>query len=339
MKFGLVSDPRFIKHECPTRHVERPERLEAILEQLKGRTFATELTPFPLREATDEELLRAHQPSVVEAVRALTEQGGGNLDPDTYLNEHSDLAARLAVGSGIDLCRAVLKGELDRGFVLARPPGHHATPSRSMVFCLYSTVALVALACRDLAERVLIFDWDVHHGNGTQDCLYDNGDTCFLSFHQGRFYPGTGYPDERGAGPGEGLTYNLPLPAGCGDDEYVSAYYKIVRPILRRYDPQLIIVSAGYDAHKDDLLGGMTVTAEGFARLAQLVQEDAEATSAQGRLVGFLEGGYHLGGLADSVMATLDIWTGTRTVAVPEPHRIDPMVQKILVQAQTRFEE
>lgn len=339
MKFGLVSDPRFVKHESPTRHVERPERLEAITERLQTRTFATELTPFPLRAATDEELLRAHRPSVLEAVRLLTEEGGGHLDPDTYLNEHSDLAARLAVGSGIDLCRTVLKGELDRGFVLARPPGHHATPTRSMGFCLYSTVALVALACNDLASRILIFDWDVHHGNGTQDCLYSDGGTCFISFHQGRFYPGTGYPDERGEGPGEGLTYNLPLPAGCGDDEYVSAYYKIVRPILRRYDPQLVIVSAGYDAHKDDLLGGMRVTAEGFAKLARLVEEDALATSAKGRIVGFLEGGYHLGGLADSVMATLDVWTGTRTLEVPEPHRIDPTVQKLLVQTQSRFEE
>lgn len=337
MKFGLVSDPTFVKHYAPSRHVERPERLEAILEALQGRTFATELIPVSTRLASDEELLRAHHPSVLAAVQELTEEGGGHLDPDTYLNSSSDTAARLAVGGGIDLCQAVLRGEFDRGFVLGRPPGHHATPSRSMGFCLYSTVALVALACKELAPRILIFDWDVHHGNGTQDCLYSNPDTCFISLHQGRFYPGTGYEDERGEGPGEGLTYNLPLPAGCGDPEYLAAYYRLVRPIIRRYDPHLIIVSAGYDAHRDDLLGGMKVTADGFAKLAQLVAEDAEATSAKGRVVGFLEGGYHLGGLADSVMETLDVWTQTKTPEVPEPHRIDPIVLKQLAVARTRF--
>lgn len=337
VKFALLSDPRFIKHRSPSRHVERPERLEAILELLATRTLATELVPFPLRLANDEELLRAHRPEVLRTVQELTEQGGGHIDPDTYVNEHSDTAARLAVGSGIDLCRAVLSGEFDRGFALCRPPGHHATPLRSMGFCLYSTVALVALACRDLAERILIFDWDVHHGNGTQDCLYADDGTCFISFHQGRFYPGTGYPDERGEGPGEGLTYNVPLPAGCGNDEYLAAYYRLVRPIIRDYDPQLIIVSAGYDAHKDDLLGGMAVTSEGFAQLAQLVCEDAEATSAKGKVVGFLEGGYHLGGLAESVLSTLEVWTQTRKVEVHQPQRMDPTVLKLLARLQTDF--
>lgn len=316
MKFALLTHPDFKKHRSPD-HPERPERLEAVEEVLESGEFGCELTPFQARAATDEELLTCHEQSVLDAISALTAEGGGHLDGDTYLNPWSESAARLAVGGGIDLCRAVLGGEFQRGFVAARPPGHHATPTQSMGFCLYSTVAIAARVCAAQGARVLIFDWDVHHGNGTQDCLYDHGGSCFLSIHQSPFYPGTGYPDERGQGEGEGLTYNIPLPAGCGDAEYLLAYQQIVRPVIRRYDPHLILVSAGYDAHRQDPLGSMKVTREGFGQLAWAVAEESRTTSAQGRLVGFLEGGYHLGGLAESVEATIQAWTGKSFLQEP----------------------
>lgn len=337
MKFGLLSDPTFQLHRT-VEHVERPERLEAVLAALEEGDFGQGFEPWRPREATDEELLSCHRQEVLDRVNELTELGGGNLDPDTYLNQHSERAARLSVGGGIDLCKAVMKGDLHRGFSLCRPPGHHATPTRSMGFCLYSTVALVAKALRGVAQRILIFDWDVHHGNGTQDCLYHHAGTRFVSFHQSPMFPGTGYPDERGEGEGEGSIYNVPLPAGCGDGEYEAAYLKIVRPLIQQYDPQLIIVSAGYDAHQKDLLGGMKVTREGFARLAQLVAEDAESCAAQGRLVGFLEGGYHLGGLAESVRATLEVWKGCYRGEAPRGGRVDDQVNRLLNQLASRYE-
>lgn len=336
MRFGLVDDPTFLLHQTPG-HVERPERLEAIREALAPLKAESAFQELIARPATDEELLLVHEPEVLARIEEITRQGGGNLDPDTYVNAHSDKAARLAVGGGIELCRAVVKGELDRGLLLARPPGHHATPERSMGFCLYSTIAIAAKACADLCQRILILDWDVHHGNGTQDCLYSDGATCFISLHQAPFYPGTGHPGERGEGPGEGLTYNLPLPAGCGDAEYLAAYFRIVRPVIRRYDPQLILVSAGYDSHQKDPLGGMNVTTQGFADLAALVAEDACKTSANGRLVGFLEGGYDLHGVSSSLAATAQVWLGRDQREVNAPTRFDDQVLRLLGLAEKRF--
>lgn len=336
MRFALVEDAAFLQHRAPD-HVERPERLQAVTEALAPLRESAGLRNLSARPAGDDELLLVHEPEVLEAVEQATQVGGGSLDADTYVNEHSDRAARLAVGGGIDLCRAVARGEFDRGFLLARPPGHHATPTRSMGFCLYSTVAIAARACSDLCERILILDWDVHHGNGTQDCLYQDGNTCFISLHQAPFYPGTGQPGETGAGPGENLTYNLPLPAGCGDQEYLATYFRLVRPIVRRYDPQLILVSAGYDAHRKDPLGGMRVSTDGFAALAALVATDAEKTSANGRLVGFLEGGYDLHGLASSVAATIKVWSGLEQQEPPPPEHCDENVSRLLGLAEKRF--
>ena len=337
MRFATANDPTFLKHKTAS-HVERPERLAAVQEMLEKTEFSIPFLPVATREATDEELLLCHEPEVLERVVKLTENGGGNLDPDTYVNAWSDRAARLAVGSGIDLTRAVLQGEYDRGFVFCRPPGHHATPTKSMGFCLYSTIAIVAKACADLAQRILIFDWDVHHGNGTQDRLYDHSGTQFVSIHQGQFYPGTGYPDERGEGEGKGAIFNIPLPRACGDAEYLETYKTLVRPIIRQYDPELILVSAGYDAHQDDLLGGMNVTAQGFAQLAEYVKEDALATAAKGRIVGFLEGGYHLGGLSESLRETLRVWTGDSSAVTPNTRDCNDQIKRLLKRLSDDFE-
>ena len=336
MKFALVTDPVFREHRS-AQHVERPERLEAIEQALAASALKNKLTAFPARRATDEELLSCHLPRVLRTVAELTAAGGGQIDADTYVNESSDEAARRAVGGGIDLCQAILDGEFQRGFLAARPPGHHATPERSMGFCLYSTIAIAAKHCAAQGKRVLVLDWDVHHGNGTQDCLYAHPGSCFISIHQSPFYPGTGYSDERGVGEGEGLTYNVPLPAGSGDAEYGECYRTLVRPIIRRYEPEIILVSAGYDAHHQDLLGGMNMTAAGFGQLATWLAEDAEAGSAQGRLVGFLEGGYHLGGLAESVLATLNSWTSSSSAKSPDPGKVKDSVQRRIQELASAF--
>lgn len=334
---AYLTHPDFHKHKAAS-HVERPERLEALEKAVSASSVAAVLSPFEARSASDEELKTCHRDSVLEKIAELTASGGGNLDPDTYLNRHSDRAARLAVGGGIDLCRAVMRGDFLRGFVAARPPGHHATPTHSMGFCLYSTVAIAAKNLAADGHRVLIFDWDVHHGNGTQDCLYDHGGSCFVSIHQSPFYPGSGYSDERGVGEGEGLTYNIALPAGCGDAEYQRAYLSLVRPIILNYDPHIILVSAGYDAHQSDLLGGMKVTTDGFRKLAHWVAADAVRTSAQGRLVGFLEGGYHLGGLAESVVATLQAWTSEESPApATVSGKVNDQINRKLLELATQF--
>lgn len=336
MKFAWVTDPIFREHRS-AQHVERPERLEAVEQALQASTLKKNLTNFPTRQAEDEELLSCHLPQVLQTVSELSAAGGGQIDADTYVNESSDEAARRAVGAGIDLCQAVLEGEFQRGFLAARPPGHHATPERSMGFCLYSTIAIAAKHCAAQGKRVLVFDWDVHHGNGTQDCLYDHGGSCFVSIHQSPFYPGTGYSDERGGGEGEGLTYNIPLPGGCGDAEYMECYRTLVKPIIKQYDPEIILVSAGFDAHHQDLLGGMNMTAEGFGQLAANLALDAEACAAQGRMVGFLEGGYHLGGLADSVLATLSSWTTGSPTQRKEWGKAKDSVQRRIQELGTAF--
>lgn len=336
MKFALAQDSTFVKHGRDG-HVERPERLESILSLLKESKFEHELTPFPVRSGSNEEIELCHKPDVWKRVEQITQSGGGNLDPDTYINPWSDKAARLALGTGIDLCQAVLNGEYDRGFLLCRPPGHHATPTHSMGFCLYSTIAIAAKACAAQGKRTLVFDWDVHHGNGTQDCLYDHGGTKFVSLHQSPLFPGSGYPDERGEGEGAGTIYNVPLPAGCGDAEYVCTYKTIVRPLIRQYDPEIILVSAGYDGHHKDLLGGMKVTRAGFSQLAAMVAEDAEATAAKGKIVGFLEGGYHLGGLAESVVTTIDVWTGGTPRDIPRSP-VDDRVKRLLAKLATDYD-
>ncbi len=315
MKFGLVTSPRFRDHDTG-RHVENAGRLEAIE---NGLGNLSEYVPVAPRLATDEELLRLHSRSLIDQIEAASAGGGDWLDGDTYVSKASAEVARLAAGSCLELAEQVADGTLQRGFALVRPPGHHARPSQAMGFCLYSNVALAAKHLRSHFSRVFIFDWDVHHGNGTQDCLYTDPDNCFFSIHQSSFYPGTGWLEERGEGAGLGLNYNLPLPAGMRDEDYLYAFDRLVDPVVRRYDPQIILVSAGYDAHGEDPLGGMKLTARGFGALASRMAHLADTTAAQGRLVGFLEGGYNPMRLAESVKATLEAWKAPAPAAEPLP--------------------
>jgi len=297
MSLFLSTSEDFLRHETG-QHVENRTRLEAIFRVLEQRTDWTRIAPTP---ALDEELGLVHPSSVIQKVEQIAAAGGGAIDADTLVSPLSAQVARLAVGAGLRLLEETLTVSRGRGFAALRPPGHHATPQRSMGFCLYSNVAIAALHARRLGvKRVLVFDWDVHHGNGTQDALSFHPEIDVISFHQWPLYPGSGWYDERG----QGNLYNLPLPAGCGDPEYIYAFYHLVRPLLERKQPELILVSAGYDAHHQDPLGSMAISSSGFGQLAGLLAK----WCPDAHIVGFLEGGYAPLALAESVAATLEAW-------------------------------
>ena len=304
----VFTHPDYRRHRTPPGHPERPERLDAIEALLARTPFPDRLprrTPEPVDEA---HLERVHTRAHIERVRALAADGGGALDADTPVSSASYEVARLAVGGAEGAVDAVLRKEAPVSVALIRPPGHHAGPGYGMGFCLFNNAALAARHAVDVhgIERVLILDWDVHHGNGTQDVFYRDPAVIVCSLHQEDWYPGTGALEEAGEGPGEGMTINVPLPAGVGDGGYTHLWEELVLPLVRAAAPGLIIISAGYDAHHADPLGGMRLTAGGFGRLSRLLRETAGATP----IAALLEGGYDSDGLAYSVAATLEGLTG-----------------------------
>lgn len=307
---ALVTSRFFLEHETGD-HPERPARLEAILrflertERLEDRLL---LEPAPAEEET---IALIHTSSYIAELRAFAERGGGWLDADTFVSPRSYEVARLAVGAAVQAVELVLEGKAPRVFALVRPPGHHAEPDRGMGFCLFNNVAIAAqyAITRHGLQRVAIVDWDVHHGNGTQAAFYRTDRVFFVSLHQWPLYPGTGRADEIGEGPGYGYTLNIPLPPGSGDREYLRAFDERIAPRLAQYAPELLLVSAGFDAHFADPLAGMQVTEHGFAAMADRVRRWSEEW-CEGRLVLVLEGGYNLSALATSVGATLDALDG-----------------------------
>jgi acetoin utilization deacetylase AcuC-like enzyme len=298
MATGYVFDEIFTRHDFPG-HPESATRLLAIMDYLNKNELLSRLTPVPSRPATRIELMRCHHPRHIERVEEISRRGGGMLDADTYTNDFSYEAAACAAGGLVDLTAAVLNGQLDNGFALVRPPGHHATSARAMGFCMFSTVAVAARAARfDYGlERVAIVDFDVHHGNGTQDVLIEDPTALFVSSHEYPYYPGTGAIDEIGQGQARGTTVNIPVSMGVGDIGYKRLYSEVVFPILRRFQPELILISAGFDAHWDDPLANIGLSLMGYQWLCQSLIELA-AEICQGRIVFTLEGGYNLGVLA-----------------------------------------
>jgi acetoin utilization deacetylase AcuC-like enzyme len=286
-------------------HPENAGRLLAIDTALERLDLLAGRPEIPFHAAPDDLLARVHDLRYIAGIREFAAQGGGWLDADTPVGPHSVEVAALAAGAGVAAVEATLVGRAQRGFVLARPPGHHATPTRGMGFCLFNTIAVAAAhALARGLDRVLIVDWDVHHGNGTQDAFYESDKVLFCSVHQWPLYPGTGAASERGAGNGAGYTINVPLAVGANDDAYMEVFDQIIVPAANAFQPQIVLISAGFDAHANDPLAGMLVTELGFASLARRVIGIAD-DHADGRVVAFLEGGYDPPALAASVVVTL----------------------------------
>jgi acetoin utilization deacetylase AcuC-like enzyme len=292
-----VDEPQFDRHVAEGHHPECPERLSALRRGLLAPLCAAQATRIAARLARHEELEPAHDAAHIEQLERALSRGAGNLDADTYFSPGTRDAAWLAAGAAADLAERLWSAESAAGVLLARPPGHHATRTRAMGFCLLNNVAVAAyraLACG--AQRVAIVDWDVHHGNGTQDIFADDPRVLFVSLHQWPLYPGSGLSSEVGAGPGRGATINLPLPAGSRLGDYAAAFELVVLPALLQFKPELILVSAGFDAHQEDTLAGMQLRDEDFGALTTSVWSLAERLGAP-RLGLVLEGGYALGAL------------------------------------------
>jgi acetoin utilization deacetylase AcuC-like enzyme len=302
----LVTHERYLEHDTGRWHPERPARMGAALRGIEASGVADDLVRLAPRAATRAELERVHDPSVVDALARFCEEGGGEIDPDTIACAASFEVASLAAGAGLSAIEALDAGQADAAFCAVRPPGHHATPTRLMGFCLANNIAVAAAWLAERGERVMIVDWDAHHGNGTQDVFWRDDRVLFVSMHQYPFWPGTGALRDVGEGPGEGFTINVPFPAGTPGDAYRAAVDEVVVPAAERFAPTWVLLSAGFDAHRADPLTEMGLAAGDFVELTRRVVELAPP----GRRLAFLEGGYDLDALARSAGACVAALSG-----------------------------
>jgi len=309
-KTGYVYDAVSAKH-TQSGHPENAGRLDAVLEELEKSELLDRLVHIPSRPATDEELLPVHSPAHIDSINSIPENEDSYLDGDTYTTPVSRQAAYTAAGSTVALTEAVLQGKIDNGFALVRPPGHHATHDRAMGFCLLNNIAAAAeCALRSTkSDRVAIIDFDVHHGNGTQDIFDSRADVLYISSHQYPCYPGTGPARDSGRDEGAGSTVNIPLPPGSGDIAIQTVYDGLVLPVLRRFEPGMIFVSAGFDAHLADPLAQLRLSLEGFHWLSSCLISAAHELCG-GRIVFVLEGGYNLDVLRHGVANSIRLLLG-----------------------------
>ena len=306
---GLVYHPDYLTHAMPPGHPERPERLAAIVEHLRETGLwdaAAHIEPTP---ATVEQVARVHGTDYIATVAEICERGGGLLDMgDTPVCRASYGVALLAAGGLLRAADAIVAGNVANAFCLVRPPGHHARQANGMGFCVFNNIAVAAryLQAEHGLGRVLIADWDVHHGNGTQDAFYDDPSVAFLSLHRYPFYPGTGTADEQGIGEGRGSVLNVPLRGGTPGEAFVKAFRDGLERLAAQFPPDVVLVSAGFDGHRDDPLGGMALVEEDYAELARIVRAVADER-CDGRLLLTLEGGYDLAALGRSVAAVVRV--------------------------------
>src|ERR1700676_805754 len=323
MTNALIYDPIFLEHKTPPNHPERPQRLEMAMKVLEALNWLERdgLVVMPPRAASVDELALVHDRDYIQEIKDAAEVAAmqakqGDRDSyffatDTYISAQSYAAAIKAAGAPLTAIDAIMKGEIDNAYCLVRPPGHHAVAEAAMGFCLFNNVAVAARHALDHygLERVMIIDFDVHHGNGTQEMFYDDPRVLYFSTHQAPFYPGTGQSDERGEGEGEGTTINVPLPAMSGYEIFEPVFRQVMAPAADRFDPQLILVSAGFDAHWDDPLGQLNLSTAGFAQLMKIIIEEARFL-CNGRLVLVQEGGYSLDAMAACVATCINLLLG-----------------------------
>src|SRR3990172_9328668 len=335
---GIVQDVKYMEHGAGFDHPESPERLRAIYKMLELPPMAGKFTNIPPRPATIGELALIPRSSYIDSVAATAGIPYTPLDPDTATTAESFTAARLAAGGLLNAIDGVVAGDVDNAFALVRPPGHHAEANAAMGFCLFNNVAIGAMHAvnRHALERILIVDWDLHHGNGTQHSFYEDNRVLYFSTHQYPYYPGTGAVDENGRGAGLGYTINVPLRQGIGNKGYVNIFRKILQPVALKFKPEIILVSAGFDVYAQDPLGGMEVTPEGFACLTRILMDIADAC-CNGRLVMSLEGGYHIQGQAEAVKMVLQEMLDERhsdadKLTAPEKEVEEPIIRRVMDQ-------
>jgi acetoin utilization deacetylase AcuC-like enzyme len=319
MKTGIVKDWKYMEHDMGGFHVESPQRIQAIYRMIEERI------KFPLyeiepRPATEKELQLIHTTGYVSSIKSTAGKDRVHLDPDTSTSARSFEIALLAAGGILKAADLIMDGTIQNGFALVRPPGHHAEASRAMGFCIFNNIAVAAayLQKKHGLKRILIVDWDLHHGNGTQHSFADSAEVLYFSTHQFPHYPGTGHWSEVGEGKGEGLTVNIPLHAGKTDSDYLHIFNKILHPIAAEYKPEFLLVSAGFDIYAGDPLGGMQITKEGFAAMTSELMKIASENGHQ-RVLLSLEGGYNLQGLQDGVEHVLCQLSGEASVHPIEP--------------------
>ena len=326
-KVGYVYDPIFLQHDTGY-HVENPSRLTSIMSYLEKTGTLVELIPVKARAASVDEIAMVHDRQYIAYIEYVAKKGGAWLEVDTVMSPKSFDAAIFAAGGLMEATDLVLNGELNSAFALVRPPGHHATHDRALGFCIFNNIAIAAkhvMLKYDL-DRIAIIDFDVHQGNGTQEAFNETSHVYYISTHQYPHYPGTGRVEEIGTGEGKGFTLNIPMPAGCGDNEYLSIFREVIVPATRRYNPQLILVSAGYDIHWADELSQMETTTTGISEMVKIIKQLADELCG-GKLVFTLEGGYHLEALSTSVKATFDILLGKHEIqdkVGKSKHKVSP---------------
>jgi acetoin utilization deacetylase AcuC-like enzyme len=326
MRVALVTHPSSLEHRGPPQHPERPDRVGAAVDGV----MQSGLTVLPiLAEPVDRAaLLAVHDAAYVDAIEGFCRAGGGAIDLDTYAVPGSWEAALNAAGSGPTAVLALRRGDADVGFAAMRPPGHHAERSRAMGFCLFNNVAVAAADLAAAGERVAIVDWDVHHGNGTQNAFWESPRVLYVSVHQHPWYPGTGLAREVGEGDGLGTTINIPLPAGSGRDRYAEAFTRVVAPVVSQFGADWLLVSAGYDAHVRDPLAGMELDDGDYSMLSAALAPLVPTS----RTVFFLEGGYDLDAVRNSVAATLDGHAGGRSSPLGAVQRPIPPPDQVIAQ-------